>query len=171
MPWFTSCNHLNLMINARHQANLCVLVYTTTAEYIFIKHRTNAKHKKRIDHIYFQNERSVVKEIIEACRKWVYFNQTRHSSFIWYVHIYLNDFQGERSRLRQIWDKKQDVLCINCQWDYVPSQIKHTPIFSKNFMLIWNIINMIKYINRLNLYINLKQILHFSNTIDILQSL
>ena len=38
-------------------------------------------------------------------------------------------------------------------------------------MLIWNIINMIKYINRLNLYINLKQILHFSNTIDILQSL
>ena len=102
---------------------------------------------------------------------WVYFNQTRHSSFIWYAHIYLNDFQGERSRLRQIWDKKQDVLCINCQWDYVPSQSTHNPIFSKNFMLIWNIINIIKYINRLNLYINLKQILHFSNTSDILQSL
>ena len=31
--------------------------------------------------------------------------------------------------------------------------------------------NMIKYINHLNLYMNLKQILHFSNTIDILQSL
>ena len=102
---------------------------------------------------------------------WVYSNQTRHSSFIWYAHIYLNDFQGERSRLRQIWDKKQDVLCINCQWDYVPSQSTHNPIFSKNFMLIWNIINMIKYINHLNLYINLKQILHFSNTIDILQSI
>ena len=101
---------------------------------------------------------------------WVYFNQTRHSIFIWYAHIYLNDFQGERSRLRQIWDKKQDVLCINCQWDYVPSQSTYNP-FSKNFMLIWNIIYMIKYINRLNLYINLKQILHFSNTSDILQSL
>ena len=144
MPCFASCNHHDLLMNVRHQANLCVLVYTKLVSVFSSNVVRNVKHIiiNRMDHICFpkwkvsgqgdnRNMQEIILWTILISKLWDYFNQTNHSCCIWYAHIYLNDFQGQRSRLWQIWDQKQDALCINCQWD---TSINRKGLF---FLISW----------------------------------
>ena len=108
MPCFASCNHHDLIMNARHQANLCTLVYKKPVSVFSSNVGRNVKHIKRMDHICFpkwkvsgqgDNWNWIILWTLLISKLWDYFNQTRHSCCIWYAHIYLNDFQGQRSKV------------------------------------------------------------------------